>query len=223
MDFAEYRAKIVSFHKVFGQFGDGFPEPGKDIPAHLWDFCKDGIFKSCRSLMINSQAYGGHYFSKKQLSLYHYIDMNFFKPIYDVNLLADIDTLEQQAEALKNEIITIGKALRDSDIYPEDWNHFAFTDFIRTSGGKVVYPFEYWEDCAEVFMAKHLSGHSNEKIAKECGSRFKTSTSNTQRARLKLVADMLTEAGLLIEAVLHNQFPPKVLSGSKQPSMRIKG
>ena len=147
--------------------------------------------------------------------------MNFFKPIYDVNLLADIDTLEQQAEALKNEIVAIGKALRDSAIMSEDWNHFVFTDFIRTSVGKVVYPFEYWEDCAEVYMNKYLFHHNNDWIAREYT--FKTSTSASPRARLQLVSDMLSEADLLIDAVHSRRFPPKVLSGSKQPSMKIKG
>lgn len=145
------------------------------------------------------------------------------KALKNVNLMSDLETLTKQADAVRDEIIAHGNYLRL--FYENDrsnkshtvFNANNLTDFIRTQSGKIVYPFNFWEDCIEVWLRKLVYRHSNEKIASEYT--FKTSTSAAMRAKMKLVSDMLSESRELAELAEHARFPPKILSGLKQPTI----
>lgn len=157
-----------------------------------------------------------------------------------VNLAADLETITSQAEAVKQEIIALGKCcaflaraikvprlVTGTLLTPESKDRVVddipmtekFTDYIRDPAGKVVYPFDFWEDCIEVYWLKHFYKLSNGRIAKKY--HFKTSATAPGRQREKVVTVFLAEAERLKETVLQNKFPPVTLSAGKQPIMII--
>jgi hypothetical protein len=152
----------------------------------------------------------------------------FLPSLQAVDLLADMETIKQQAEAVKNEIITHCSQVREM-MYrgrkeeklqtpigpmPFPW-HVTFVDFIHNQNGEIVYPFDFWEDCIEVYMMKHLDGMSNKKIAEKY--HFKSSAVRGGRQGEELVSKCLDETNRLTEALRNNDFPPLVMRGTKQP------
>ena len=91
------------------------------------------------------------------------------------------------------------------------------TDFIYDPDGEIVYPFNFWRDCIDVYSLKHRKGYTNGNIARN--HIFKSSNSIDDRARLQLVANMLIETNKILDAISNNQFPPMTLSAGKQPTM----
>jgi hypothetical protein len=224
MDFTDYKAKLASFESIFNNL-NFFPTWERIIGHENLKNFKKSFTSAMRDKMTNPpEGEEGN-------------PSNFFLPLSvdslttlkDINLAADLESVTLQAEAVKRQIIEIKKRVTippqkfDPELWTEDPTpqSFKITDFIRNSHGKIVYPFDYWNDCVEVYLRKHLLGNSNEMIAKY---NFKTQRENaTKRAKLKLIADMLEEIKVLIEVVKSKTFPPKVLNGTKQPSMIIEG
>lgn len=136
-----------------------------------------------------------------------------YKSLRDIDFNSDLETLTKQAEAVKNEIIECYKIYHS--MHEDDFP--SFVDFIRDPTGKIVYPFDFWSDCWEVYRRKYLLNHSNYNIARSY--HFKSSKAGTDRQRDDLVAKMLVETEKLIQSVLQKRFPPKILKGGKQPTM----
>jgi len=220
MDFTDYKARLFAFLRVFIILLT-IPDMKEKITKQNLKQYRETMISTLRNIMANPSE--SDYINNVPVLLTEYLKFSEMKSINNVNLAADLETLTQQADAVKNEIIFLGKLFSNipKKFLPDKTLTIVLmTDFIRTHGGKkIVYPFDYWEDCVEVYLRKCFYENSNETIAKEYG--FKTSTSTTMRAKQKLVADMLTELDHLKEAVLHNNFPPKLLNGTKQPSMII--
>jgi hypothetical protein len=210
MNFDDYKARVFCFFTIFFS-SKGLPEWKEGYTAKE--------FKQIRSEsqafyenMMNANPGKDYYIETPKVPI-NEIPIT----LGDINLLADTDTLIKQAEAVKNEIISIGNDYRESYTKSENRLKYLLTDYIRNPDGKIVYPFKYWEDCVNVFIDKHLFHKSNEVIADKYS--FKSSKSGTQRAKLKLVSDMLFEFNRLVEAAHNNRFPPMVLKGKEQLRM----
>lgn len=152
------------------------------------------------------------------------LPLDCLKSIDNVDLSATEDDLCRQAELVKQEIIESGKLMRKfsreiKSVNPEKRipSSFMLTDYIRDRDGGIVEPFEYWRDCVEVYLLKHLNGKSNASIA--TAYTLRSSDSGTMRARQALIAGMLNETEKLMSVVASNQFPPTTLRGTKQPTM----
>jgi hypothetical protein len=219
MDFKNYKAKLATFEYIFGNL-NSFPKIARVIKPELSKNFKKTFISAMRDKMANPSSGEDDYPSNFFIPL----PVDSLTSLKNVNLAADLETVNQQAEAVKKQIIELKKLVMipPQEFDPEFWTEdptpqsFKITDFIRNSGGKIVYPFDYWNDCVEVYL-RNLLNNSNGKIASDY--KFKTSISDRKRAKLKLVADMLDEINHLKEAVKSKSFPPKVLNGNKQPRM----
>ncbi len=211
MNFETYKAKLLSFGMIFLilKMAPG----GKDRLSRAY---KDAFVSGFRTWMDDPAE------DFPVIGVTIPLSAERLTTIKRVNLAADPETLMRQAEAVKNEIIAHGKLVNIMvRTYKADKVSLldigCVTDFIRDPSGKIVYPFDYWHDCIEVFISKHLYAHSNGKIAKDF--KFKTTTSTAVRQRQQVVADMLAETERLIKAASSGHFPPLTLSGTKQPTM----
>ncbi|BCG46836.1 hypothetical protein GEOBRER4_n1649 [Citrifermentans bremense] len=247
MDFPEYKARIVGFHRILM-----FLWMIQENNYPLSDLQKKRLVQEFVPLLRQwcSSPQESDYLPHVELSVATYLEIyrtnndpdtaledtpfvpdnlstltpGVLKSLKHVDLMGDIDTLTRQAEVVKQEIIAHGKVMRVLFDYSNELNGekppllSLVKDFIRDKNGKILYPFEYWRDCVEVWMKKFFHNHSNERIAKEFN--FSTSSSGTLRARQKLVSDMLSEVNDLIDLLKSNKFPPKILSGTKQPSVK---
>lgn len=213
MDFKDYKARLLSFGRIFLMLSM-IP----NLKDKLSSDDKKGFVSDLRNRMEDPRRLD--YIPGVPVTL----QVKMLTTIKSVNLAADIETLTQQAEAVKNEIIEHEKILKEAlyKIKIEGVPHVAvITDFIRDPTGKIVYPFDYWRDCVEVYLRKNFYGHSNGKIAKN--SKFKTTDATIGRQREKVVADMLAETERLIKAVSTDCFPPSILRGKRQPTMINEG
>lgn len=222
MDFTDYRARLLAFHRVFITLFF-VPDMNKMFTSEQLKNVSEIIIPTLRDWMANPSE--EDYIPNPNIPLTDALKITELETLKKVNLGADLDTLTKQAEAVKNEIIGFGVFLKLLSQQPHVQGHkipdvLRRTDFIRTPEDKIIYPFNYWEDCVEVYIRKYFFGNSNEKTASEYV--FKTSSSGTRRAKLKLVADMLSEIEQLKKSIVQNSFPPKKLSGSKQPRIIIK-
>ena len=221
MEFTEYQARLSAFQRVFIMLFM-VPDMKKKLDSSQYESSRKIIISFLRDWMTNPSD--SDYIKNEPFPLIDLVKSAELSSISSVNLAADLETLTEQAEAVKKEIISLGKIFSSmpsmfrTKVVPK---LYQITDYIRTPGGEIVKPFDYWEDCVEVYLRKYLFGKSNEKTAE--GYIFKTSGSDTPRAKQSLVSKMLAEIELLKEAVANNEFPPQKLSGSKQPSMKLRG
>jgi len=230
MDFETYKAKIQGFATCFVLLGI--------IRNFKEEMFEKGTFSDVKN-EVTSSILGmmtGDEFSTPKIFMPVPVEM--LESIKNVNLAADLKTLTQQAEAVKQEIILHGKLLGISTratkmphvspgtlLAPESKGTVIddlpmtvkITDYIRNPAGKIVNPFDFWQDCIEVYLLKHLHKLSNPKIAK--AYTFKTSATAQGRQREQVVANLLDETERLRKAVLKNTFPPMTLSAGKQPTM----
>jgi hypothetical protein len=216
MDFAEYKAKMIAFHRTFLILD---LDPNREImTTQNQKSLTDIIILTVRHWMAS--AANGDYVGNIHVMLTDYLELVELDSIKKVDLNADENTLLIQAEAVKKDIILHGRLVKamsrntSPDLLP---GVFVMNDFIRSPSGKIIYPFDYWEDCTETYIRKHFLHHSNERITRDYS--FKTSLSGTQRAKLDLVARMIDEISLLKKTIYSNQFPPRKLKGAKQPSL----
>jgi hypothetical protein len=231
MDFLTYKARIQGFASCFVMlsivraFKEEMFKPG------AFQAVKDEVASTFRKMMAEAEFRN----SQKIMPL----PAEVLESIKNVNLFADMETLVQQAEAVKQEIISLGKFIGVQSrkfkvpylstgtlLFPESkgkiiddlpmWEKI--TDYIRDPAGKIVSPFAFWEDCIEIYLLKHLHKLSNYKIARKQMT-IKTSETAPGRQREKIVSEYLAETERLREAVRQNMFPPMTLSAGKQPSM----
>lgn len=208
MEFPEYRARLIGFHRVFLILATNDTEQ----------------LKTCLPMFrrLMSNPYKPYWLNDISMPA-SFISQ--IKSLKNVHMNANPESLEKQAEAVKNEIIEKVKAYQGEQkaltltrgVNGREYQRYFVTDFIyATNGEKIVEPFKYWEDCVEVYLME-LSGISKSKISK--GYEFKSCNSRDPRTRLRVVGEMIEEIECLKDSVLNNNFPPKILFGNFQLSM----
>lgn len=230
MEFDSYKAKIYGFAACFAVLAD-VGNIKEDIfkPGYFGD-----VIEEVESFINKIIANDSILFSPPFIPL----PVEMLTSIKSVNLAADMATITQQAEAVKQEIISLGESQSNSVrgakvphvspgsiLIPESKGKIIddlpmavkISDYIRNSKGKIVFPFDYWEDCINVYLLKHLHKRTNGEIVRNHS--FKTSNVSVKRSRDDIVAKFLAEAECIIAAVQSNNFPPKRLPSGKQPSM----
>lgn len=231
IDFPEYRAKLIDYMQVFKMLSSVDQGQMKDISeksvSRLRQLMKGGpsLTKadqelpkaadgqpprfSCLDQMRVSAAWLGRLEAGKRLR----VD-------------AGPDDLEKQAEAVKQEIIETVTAYQRERMkaargkQSAQYDRFFITDYIRDSNGKPVYPFFFWKECVEVYLLRFYKGVSQTKMK---DYQFATTASGTtggdKRATANCVKSMVEEVEKLKAAVKNNEFPPRLLYGSKQPRL----
>jgi hypothetical protein len=217
MDFETYKKYIIIYSRVFEALAD-INEKSIALPKDV----KEAIIQTLHAWMDESPNSSNYDGISQVMPLS--ADMLSALKVDEVNLLATQEELVEQAELVKQEIIKLGRSLKElRRAYPQLFipkvtnSADMLTDYIKDPSGKTVTPFKFWRDCVEVYLLKFLKGKSNADIATKHD--FKSSKSGTPRARLSVVATMLTETENLIKTVKSNLFPPTTLSGSRQPTM----
>lgn len=217
MDFETYKKYIIIYSRVFDFLAD-INEKSIALPKDV----KEAIIQTLRAWMDEYPTSSADDGITQVMPLS--ADMFSVLKISEVNLLATQEELAGQAELVKQEILNLGLSLKElRRAYPQLFvpkvtnSADMLTDYIKDPSGKTVTPFDFWRDCVEVYLLKFLKGKSNADIATK--HNFKSSKSGTPRARLSVVATMLTETENLIKTVKSNQFPPATLSGSRQPTL----
>lgn len=210
MDFKTYRAKIIAFHRVFEMLGN-YKQTEIENPSGVTKRGKELFADSIRGLISQSTIID------TENCFYGSCSVGPLSSLDDVNLEADLETLEKQAEAVKDEIIQLGKFCSLCIHTKKVGGVLTFTDFIRSPRGEIVYPFNYWTDCIEVYLRKFLKKQTNGRIANNYN--FISTKGNNERAKLALIVKLLEEIAILIESVESRKFPPLTLRGGKQPSM----
>lgn len=221
MEISDYRARLVCFRRVFANILELEPassgkHTNRALIAKLRDWMKPPQtspplrrFMGMPPTMVRS-----------------------IKSIHKVLVSADLETLTKQADAVKEEIIRtvlsyqerqkIGMSRTISNHSTEYWDNMYYVkDFIRSPDGRKIMPFDYWEDCCEVYIRNKFENQSNGNISRRYT--FKSSEVTETRARLGLIASMQEETELLLESVRNNSFPPKLLKRGKQPRIKLGG
>jgi len=146
--------------------------------------------------------------------------INSIGALKQVNLAADIETLTAQAEAVMKEIIDMGNKYANEirGLFELTNSSLLITDYIRDLDGNIIEPFSYWTDCVEIYIRKKINKMSNNKIATTYS--IMSSSCSTVRSRLHFISCALEECELLEFIVRQNMYPPRVLSGTKQPSLK---
>jgi hypothetical protein len=208
MDHETYRTKIIVFQEAFSLL-----ENAKEAASVEWERDKSlALAMKIREMLIHGKT------NIPDIAIL--LPVGKIQSLKDFDMLADSETVARKAEAVKQEIMEVSNRykLYSSYAYVDSiYEVCRNIDFIRNPSGKIVEPFDYWEDCIEVYLMKYIDGLSNRKIADKF--KFKTSATAPGRQREKLVSDLLAETEKLIQAVRDNIFPPMTLSAGKQPTM----
>jgi len=222
MNLHEYKCRLYEFGNVFKlifNIKDDYENQYMNVyDTNNTDFVNKKISEI---RFIIEKGLGTHILDIKQNAIM--LDDKYIKSITSlnkVNLLADIDTLTEQAEAVKNEIIEMGKKHSNNiqKLFYQHDSSLLINDFIRDSDNNIVEPFTYWRDCVEIYIRKHINKMSNNNIARTYP--IMSSTCATDRSKLHFISTALDECKRLEFILRQKKYPPSILSGTKQPSLK---
>ncbi len=209
MDHDTYRAKILAFEEIFKLLGEL-----KEVATDELEK-KESLSTKIRYMLSHEDT------TIPDIGVL--LPVEKIQSLKNFDMFADSETLMAQAEAVKQEIIELSrefKSYSSSVIVDGKPGIYRNIDYIRNPDGKIVAPFDYWEDCLEVYLLKILRKLSNKKITELYV--FKSSAASPGRQRERFVSECLVESERLMESVKNNAFPPKTLPAGKQPTMTNK-